>query len=111
GKLKQENWGRRKIENKIIENEDDRLISFSKRCTIIYKKTSELSTLFVGEIVFIIFSPTGMPYSFCHPSVESVAKQFLNPSQSFNETIYAPVEALSKVRLNLPVQDFNEVHD
>ncbi|MFQ6671560.1 hypothetical protein Gotur_036073 [Gossypium turneri] len=50
--------GKRKIEIKIIENEDDRLISFSKRCTGIYKKISELSTLCGGEILFIIFSPT-----------------------------------------------------
>ncbi|MBA0869921.1 hypothetical protein Goshw_005236, partial [Gossypium schwendimanii] len=47
-------------------------------------------------ILFIIFSPIGKPFLFGYPSVQSATKQFLNPSQSFNETIYAPVEALSK---------------
>ncbi|MBA0701234.1 hypothetical protein Goari_021990, partial [Gossypium aridum] len=55
-----------------------------------------ISNLCGGEILFIIFSPIGKPFLFGHPSVQSAAKQFLNPSQSFNETIYAPVEALSK---------------
>ncbi|MBA0664516.1 hypothetical protein Goklo_004500, partial [Gossypium klotzschianum] len=64
--------------------------------TIIYKKTSELSTLFGGEILFIIFSPIGKPYSFCHPSVESVVKRFWNPNQPHNETTHAPIEAYPK---------------
>ncbi|MBA0870782.1 hypothetical protein Goshw_017139 [Gossypium schwendimanii] len=56
-------------------------------------KTFELSTLFGGEILFIIFSPTSKPYSFRHHSVESVAKRFWNPNQPLNETTHAPVEA------------------
>ncbi|TYG50341.1 hypothetical protein ES288_D10G167700v1 [Gossypium darwinii] len=72
--LRQENWGRRKIEIKIIENKDDRLILFSERCTRIYKKTSELFTLFGSEILFIILSPTGKAYSFGHHFVEIVTK-------------------------------------
>ncbi|MFQ6664635.1 hypothetical protein Gotur_031688 [Gossypium turneri] len=65
--------GKLKIEVKIIENEDDRLISFSKRCISIYKKISELSTLCGGEFLFIIFSPTGKLYLFGHPSIETVS--------------------------------------
>ncbi|MBA0723136.1 hypothetical protein Golax_003745, partial [Gossypium laxum] len=74
----------------------------------IYKKISELSTLFLGEILFIIFSSTDKPYSFGHPSVESVAKQFSNVSQPLNETTDAPVETYRKVRINLLVQDFKK---
>nr|KJB66208.1 hypothetical protein B456_010G133100 [Gossypium raimondii] len=82
---------RKKIEIKIIENVDDRLIAFSKRRTGIYKKISELSTLCGGEILFIILSPAGKPYSVGHPSVESVAKHFSNASQHLEETTDAPV--------------------
>ncbi|MFQ6664645.1 hypothetical protein Gotur_031686, partial [Gossypium turneri] len=64
-----------------------------------------------GEILFIIFSPIGKPYSFRHHSVESVAKRFWNPNQPLNETTHAPVEADRKVRIKLLVKDFNEVHD
>ncbi|MFQ6671579.1 hypothetical protein Gotur_036080 [Gossypium turneri] len=47
--------GRRKIEIKIIENEDDGLISFSKRYIGIYKKIYELS-LYVVVRFFLLFS-------------------------------------------------------
>ncbi|MBA0813001.1 hypothetical protein Gohar_026897, partial [Gossypium harknessii] len=59
-------------------------------------KISKISTLCGGEIVFVIFSPTGKPYSVGHPSVQSAAKQFLNQNQPLNETIYAPFEAFLK---------------
>ncbi|KAG4142155.1 hypothetical protein ERO13_D06G115696v2 [Gossypium hirsutum] len=103
--------GKQKIEIKIIENADDRLIAFSKRRTGIYKKISELSILCGGEILFIIFSPAGKPYSFGHPSVESVAKCFPNAGQHLEETIDAPVETYRKERINLLVQDFTDVQD
>ncbi|KAB2025169.1 hypothetical protein ES319_D06G134000v1 [Gossypium barbadense] len=103
--------GKQKIEIKIIENADDRLIAFSKRRTGIYKKISELSILCGGEILFIIFSPAGKPYSFGHPSVESVAKRFSNAGQHLEETTDAPVETYRKERINLLVQDFTDVQD
>nr|KJB66210.1 hypothetical protein B456_010G133300 [Gossypium raimondii] len=103
--------GKKKIEIKIIENADDRLIAFSKRRTGIYKKISELSTLCGGEILFIIFSPAGKPYSFGHPSVESVAKRFSNASQHLEETIDAPIETYRKEIINLLVQHFNDVQE
>ncbi|MBA0701225.1 hypothetical protein Goari_022627, partial [Gossypium aridum] len=70
-----------------------------------------MSTLCGGEILFIIFLSAGKPYSFGHPSVESVDKRFLNVSQPLNETTDAPIEAYHTVRINLLVQDFNEVQD
>ncbi|KAB2025175.1 hypothetical protein ES319_D06G134200v1 [Gossypium barbadense] len=103
--------GKQKIQIKIIENADDRLIAFSKRRTRIYKKVSELSILCGGEILFIIFSPAGKPYSFGHPSVESVAKRFSNAGQHLEETTDAPVETYRKERINLLVQDFTDVQD
>ncbi|MBA0694280.1 hypothetical protein Goari_004595, partial [Gossypium aridum] len=50
------------------------------------------STLCGGEIPFIIFSSTGKPYSFGHPSIESIAKHISNASQRLNDTTDAPVE-------------------
>ncbi|MBA0731562.1 hypothetical protein Golax_022434, partial [Gossypium laxum] len=77
----------------------------------IYKKISEFSTLCGGKILFIIFSPAGIPYSFGHPSVESVAKHFSNISQHLDETTDAPVETYRKERINLLIQDFNDVQE
>ncbi|MBA0813011.1 hypothetical protein Gohar_026901, partial [Gossypium harknessii] len=53
----------------------------------IYQKISDISTLCGAEIRFIIFSPTGKPYSFGNPFVQSAAKQFLNPNEPLNETV------------------------
>ncbi|MBA0633620.1 hypothetical protein Godav_028955, partial [Gossypium davidsonii] len=79
----------------------DRPLAFSKRRTGIYKKISELSILCGGDILLIIFSPAGKPYSFGHPSVESVAKHFSNTSQHLEETTDAPVETYRKEQINL----------
>ncbi|MBA0812992.1 hypothetical protein Gohar_026889, partial [Gossypium harknessii] len=62
----------------------------------IYKKISELSTLCGGEILFIIFSPTGKPYSFGHPFVETITKRILNPNQPLNEIAHASAKAYHK---------------
>ncbi|MBA0813015.1 hypothetical protein Gohar_026905, partial [Gossypium harknessii] len=90
-----------KLRLRSLQNEDDSLVSFSKRCTGIYKKISELSTLCGAEILFIIFSPNGKPYSFGHPTLESVARQFLNPNHPLNETTHALVEAYLKLVMDL----------
>ncbi|MBA0867601.1 hypothetical protein Goshw_001825 [Gossypium schwendimanii] len=52
-----------------------------------------MSTLCGEKIFFIIFLSASKPYSFGHPSVESVNKRFLNISQPLNETTDAPIEA------------------
>ncbi|MBA0662227.1 hypothetical protein Goklo_006396, partial [Gossypium klotzschianum] len=83
---------KKKLEIKIIENANDKLNTFLKQRTKIYKKLFELSTLCGGEILFIIFSLGVKLYSFGHSSFESFAKRFSNASQPLNETINAPVE-------------------
>ncbi|XWS19816.1 hypothetical protein CRYUN_Cryun31cG0048900 [Craigia yunnanensis] len=100
--------GRQKIEMKKIENKDDRLISFSKRRSGIFKKASELTTLCGAEIGLIVFSPAGKPFSFGHPSIESVANRFLNQNPSPNNT-HPLLEAHRNVRTNQLSQQLNEV--
>ncbi|XVE88355.1 hypothetical protein DITRI_Ditri19aG0062800 [Diplodiscus trichospermus] len=101
--------GRQKIEMKKIENEDDRLISFSKRRAGIYKKASELATLCGVEVGFIVNSPAGKPYSFGHPSIESVANRFLNQNPPPNDNTHPLVEAHRKVKCNQLSQQLNKV--
>ncbi|MBA0785414.1 hypothetical protein Gotri_028288 [Gossypium trilobum] len=61
-----------------------------------------------GEILFIIFSPAGKPYSFGHPSVESVAKRFSNTSQHLEETTDALVETYQiRHRRKAPIDQLN----
>ncbi|XVF25502.1 hypothetical protein REPUB_Repub13aG0218200 [Reevesia pubescens] len=102
--------GRQKIEMKKIENEDDRLITFSKRRSGIYKKASELATLCGAEVGFIVFSPAGKPFSFGHPSIESVANRFLKQNPPPNDNTHPLVEAHRKVRINQLGKHLNEVN-
>ncbi|KAH9679303.1 Agamous-like MADS-box protein AGL61 [Citrus sinensis] len=51
------------------------MITFSKRRSGIHKKASELVTLTGAEIGIVVFSPSGKPISFGHPSLEAVANQ------------------------------------
>jgi hypothetical protein len=51
------------MEMKSIENQEVRLVTFSKRWSSIYKKASELVTLTGAEILFVVFSPAGIPFS------------------------------------------------
>lgn len=69
---------RRKIEIKRIENVEARKICFSKRCQGLFKKASELSILCGATVGSVVFSTSGRPFSFGHPSINDVADRFLN---------------------------------
>lgn len=83
--------GRQKIEIKRIENEDDRLITFSKRKSRTYNKASELVTLTGAEIG--------------HPSIEAVANRFLEQTRRQMTTLLL-VEAQRQVRID----ELNQLH-
>ncbi|GER24578.1 MADS-box transcription factor family protein [Striga asiatica] len=70
--------GRRKIEMKLIADENARTVTFSKRRAGLFKKATELSILCGAHIAIIIFSLGGRAYSFAHPNVESVVGRFFN---------------------------------
>ncbi|XP_052289921.1 agamous-like MADS-box protein AGL61 [Citrus sinensis] len=102
--------GRQKIEMKKIENENDRMIAFSKRRSGIYKKASELATLTGAEIGIVVFSPSGKPFSFGHPSLEAVANRFLGLNQEHpNDNTHLLVEAHRRVRISELNQQHNEL--
>ncbi|CAK7328508.1 unnamed protein product [Dovyalis caffra] len=85
---------------KRVENQDDRLITFSKRKSGIYKKASELATLTGAEIAFVVFSPAGKPFSFAHPSLESVTNRFLGDDPQNNDITHPLVEAHKRIIIN-----------
>ncbi|MCD7447389.1 hypothetical protein HAX54_028461 [Datura stramonium] len=78
--------GRQKISMSKIENKNDRNVAFSKRCSNLYKKASELVTLCDVDIGIILSSPAGKPFSFFHPTPEAVIDRFLNPNSQLNES-------------------------
>ncbi|KAL6500729.1 hypothetical protein OROHE_025526 [Orobanche hederae] len=75
---KKKSQGRRKIEMKLISDENARTVTFSKRRAGLFKKATELSILCGTQIAIVIFSLGGRAYSFGHPNVESVVGRFFN---------------------------------
>ncbi|KAJ8761957.1 hypothetical protein K2173_006559 [Erythroxylum novogranatense] len=94
--------GRQKIEIRRIQNEDDRLVTFSKRRSGIYKKASELITLTGAEVAFVVLSPAGKPFSFAHPSIEAVANRFLGhaPNPINDDSTASIIEAHRQMRID-----------
>ncbi|ESR34571.1 Agamous-like MADS-box protein AGL62 [Citrus sinensis] len=92
--------GRQKIEM---------IITFSKRRSWIYKNASELVTLTGSEIAIVVFSQSGKPYTFGHPSVEAVANRFLGMNQLPNDNIHSLVVGHRQVRINELNQQHNEL--
>ncbi|EEF42687.1 agamous-like MADS-box protein AGL62 isoform X1 [Ricinus communis] len=104
--------GRQKIEMKKIENEDDRLITFSKRRSGIYKKASELVTLTGAELAFLVYSPAGKPFSFAHPSMDAITNRFFgqgSADRNNNPTTHPLIEAHRLMRIEELNQQHNEL--
>ncbi|CAL1400651.1 unnamed protein product [Linum trigynum] len=70
--------GRQKIAMQRIVNNDDRMVTFSKRRSGLYKKANELATLCGADVALLIFSQAGRACSFGSPSIEPVAHRFLD---------------------------------
>ncbi|GAB2279889.1 hypothetical protein Dimus_014525 [Dionaea muscipula] len=79
--------GRRKVEIKRITNSSARLVAFSKRRSGVFKKANELSTLCDAQIIVIVFSPAGKPFSFGQPDVESIIERFLGADHDKNKLL------------------------
>ena len=62
----------------MVKDNSSRQVTFSKRRTGLFKKANELATLCGAEVTILVFSPGGKPFSFGHPTVESVSNRFLN---------------------------------
>ncbi|KAL2494560.1 Agamous-like MADS-box protein AGL62 [Forsythia ovata] len=76
--------GRKKVEIKLISNENARRITFSKRRNGLFKKATELSTLCGANVGIVVFSLRGKAYSFGHPNVESVMSRFMHENPNSN---------------------------
>ncbi|CAG7868992.1 unnamed protein product [Brassica rapa] len=73
-KLKQGSVGRQRIQIAKIEKESHRQVTFSKRRAGLFKKSSELCSLYGVEVAIIVYSPANKAFSFGHPNVYSVLK-------------------------------------
>lgn len=68
--------GRQKIDIVKIPNGQNLQVTFSKRRSGLFKKTSELCTLTGSEIALVAFSPGEKAYAFGTPSVNDIIERF-----------------------------------
>jgi pheromone receptor transcription factor len=97
--------GRRKIEMEMVKDSSSRQVTFSKRRTGLFKKGNELATLCGAEVAMVVFSPGGKPYSFGHPSVESVSDRFRNQDQKPNNGDVGSLKDAKVDKLNRQLMD------
>ncbi|KAL0312206.1 UNVERIFIED_CONTAM: Agamous-like MADS-box protein [Sesamum radiatum] len=102
--------GRQRIPMRLIQSQDDLYATFSKRRLGLYKKARELSTLCGIDVGVIIFSPTDNPYSFFHPSMESVIERYRNPDQPSSD-LARIVEGHTRTRIVQLNKQLDEVQD
>ncbi|WCJ29360.1 Agamous-like MADS-box protein AGL62 [Euphorbia peplus] len=105
---KKKTKGKQKIEMKRIVNEDDRIITFSKRRSGIYKKASELVTLCGAEIGILVFSTVGKSFSFGCPSLEAITNRFFEQNPHLNDITHPLIEAHRKMMIYELTEQHNE---
>ncbi|ONK74563.1 uncharacterized protein A4U43_C03F7720 [Asparagus officinalis] len=73
---KKASHGRKKIAIQRIASEEARHVCFSKRRNSVFTKAADLSTLCGAEVVVIVNSPVGNPYSLGSPGVNQVIDRY-----------------------------------
>ncbi|XP_058092237.1 agamous-like MADS-box protein AGL61 [Magnolia sinica] len=82
--------GKRKIPIEKIANKSSLLVSFSKRRQGLFKKASDLCSLTGAHIGILVFSPAGKPFTFGHPSFDSIIDRYVGQCSSSNSNIPSP---------------------
>ncbi|KAG5551326.1 hypothetical protein RHGRI_009664 [Rhododendron griersonianum] len=70
--------GKRKIEIKKREKEEQRMVTFSKRRKGLFKKAHELHCLTGADVAVVAFSPAGRPYTHGEPSIDATIDKYFN---------------------------------
>ncbi|KAF8089112.1 hypothetical protein N665_0518s0037, partial [Sinapis alba] len=101
--------GKQKIDIKKVENNEVRMVTFSKRKNGIYSKLSQLSILCGADVGFLTYSGSGQPFTFGSPSFDVVAQRFLhgnNHSGIINGEGYSPSSMIVEAHKKRKVDEF-----
>ncbi|KAL9679187.1 hypothetical protein QQ045_017043 [Rhodiola kirilowii] len=100
----------RTISTKKIENKNDRMTTFCKRRTGLFRKANEICTLCAVQMALIVISPTNKTYTFAHPNIDVVLDDFLANNRSDANVVpkRAHREHLSRVRNSATVEKLCE---
>ncbi|CAN4117028.1 unnamed protein product [Withania somnifera] len=74
---KRTNKGKQKIEMKLIESKEARLLVSQKEKESLFKKAEEYSTITKANVGVMLISPSGRPYSYGSTSIENITDKFL----------------------------------
>lgn len=69
--------GKRKREIKLVQDKQNRMVTFSKRRQGLFKKAKKLSILCGCEIAIVTFSGAGKAFSFGSPDPDTVIRRYL----------------------------------
>ncbi|KAL7115650.1 hypothetical protein ACP275_04G195300 [Erythranthe tilingii] len=78
--------GRQKIAIARIKKDSDCFATFSKRRLGLFRKASDVSAQCNADVAVVVYSPTGKPFSFFHPTMESVVSRIENPNPKTSDS-------------------------
>ncbi|GAB2268079.1 hypothetical protein Dimus_003057 [Dionaea muscipula] len=104
---KKTSLSRQKIKIAKIEIPNHQQVTFSKRRLGLFKKASELCTLYGVEIVIIVFSPAQKVFSFSHPDVDILADRFFSRSHGSNSSGGGSRHTLQGTQRNANIHELN----
>ncbi|KAM3325238.1 hypothetical protein P3S67_000363 [Capsicum chacoense] len=78
---KRTEMGRQKIEMKLIEDNEARTVTLSKRKKGLYKKAKEYSTLTGVDVCVVLITANGKAHSYGSTSIEKITDKFLELKQ------------------------------
>ncbi|XP_010549548.1 PREDICTED: agamous-like MADS-box protein AGL62 [Tarenaya hassleriana] len=97
---------------KKIENVEDKLSTFSKRRSGIYKKSNDLIVTCDAEIGFLMFTEADTPFSFGHPSIETVSDKLRNPLPPHTKNASSSLaDAREKERIDRMNEEYENLLD
>ncbi|XP_004507578.1 agamous-like MADS-box protein AGL62 [Cicer arietinum] len=82
-KQKKKNTGRKKIEIKKLEKNTNKQVTFSKRRSGLFKKTSELCVLCNVDAAIVVFSPADKLFCFGQPNTDAIINSYINGTTEF----------------------------
>ena len=74
--------GKRKKEMELVQDKQERMVTFSKRRQCLFKKAQELSKLSGSEIAIITFSGAGKAFTFRSSDFDNIISRYLSITSS-----------------------------
>ncbi|KAL5075068.1 hypothetical protein RYX36_014052 [Vicia faba] len=81
---------------KNMRNKSNLQVTFSRRCSGLFKKSSELCTLCDAQISLVVFSICEKVFSFGHPNIDTVIDRYLSRVPPQKTDIMEFIEARRK---------------